>query len=322
MFVRGFLKNLIFLVAVGVAVYFFRAPLGVYFLPAWDEFQIRVFSKAPCKEPIPYILGTFATEFNISQKYFLDALTEAEAVWEKPYGKDLFTYEPDNKSRTTLKVNLIYDCRQQATTKLKSLGIVVEENRTSYDSLRVRFEILKTEYEQEKKIFNMQIENFNRKNKEYEARVEYWNSRGGAPEKEFNELRAESRALEAESKVLQKMQNNLNNKADEINALVVAINRLAGILNLSVEKYNTTNTARGESFEEGVYSSDGLSREIDVYEFSNRDKLIRVLAHELGHALGLSHVDDPKAIMYELNQGNNMALTRADLEALETRCAE
>ncbi|KKP81160.1 MAG: Peptidase M10A and M12B matrixin and adamalysin, partial [Parcubacteria group bacterium GW2011_GWB1_35_5] len=112
----------------------------------------------------------------------------------------------------------------------------------------------------------------------------------------------------------------INEMVDEINSMVVVLNRLATTLNLAVEKYNTVGASRGESFEEGVYIQEGLSRQIDIYEFSNRDKLVRVLAHELGHALGLDHVDDTKAIMYEFNQGNNKALTKADLAELQIKC--
>ena len=44
-----------------------------------------------------------------------------------------------------LKINLIYDYRQQATEKLSGLGIVVDDNQASYDSLKVKFEALKKE---------------------------------------------------------------------------------------------------------------------------------------------------------------------------------
>lgn len=276
--------------------------------------------EVPCEDPIPYVLGTFDDKFKISQDYFLNALLDAEAIWEEPSGLDLFTFTPEDSSSDILKINLIYDYRQQATNKLASLGIVVDNTKASYEKLKSKFTVLKAEYDRERIIFSARAEDFNSEKLAYEKEVDYWNKKGGAPQEEYEKLEATRLALQNESKQLQNMQTDLKEKADEINALVVILNRLITSLNLTVEKYNTTNVARGESFEEGVYTRDGLSEEIDIYEFSNRTKLVRVLAHELGHALGLGHVDDPNAIMYELNKDNNETLTKADLEALEIRC--
>ncbi|OGI80043.1 hypothetical protein A3D43_01400 [Candidatus Nomurabacteria bacterium RIFCSPHIGHO2_02_FULL_41_52] len=283
--------NLFFLLIILGTLYQYRAPLGKQFLLLRDNLG-AFFAKTPCLEPMPYALGSFDPKFGISQKYFFDVL----------------------------KINLIYDFRQQATSKLASLGIIVKNDRTSYDMLKAKFTALKAEYAAEKNAYDMQVADFNRKQQAYEAEVSFWNKKGGAPRQEYNKVEAERLALEAESKKLQAAQLRINNMVDEINALVVALNRLVASLNLSVDSYNTVNVSRGESFEEGVYTSDGSNREIDIYEFSSRAKLVRVLAHELGHALNLDHVDDAKAIMYKFNQGNNSTLTQADLAELNIKC--
>ena len=324
-------KNLeifIFFLFIGAITYQFRSTLGAQFLSLQNNFN-ALFTKAPCSEPIPYALGIFNTEFNISKSYFLGALADAEAIWEKPFGKDLFTYVPiDSASashqglwlRDVLKINLIYDYRQQATSKLASLGIVVKDNKSSYDMLKVKFTALKTEYDKEKSAYDARVADFNQKQQTYETEVNFWNKKGGAPRPEYNKVEQDRWALEAEAKELQAWQTKINEMVSEINSMVIVLNHLVATLNLSVNKYNTINIARGESFEEGVYSSDGLNREINIYEFSSREKLVRMLAHELGHALDLVHVNDTKAIMYKLNQGNNEILTPADLEALKIKC--
>ncbi len=320
---RKILKILFFLVILAVVGYQFKDDIRTKILPTINGVITGLIIKnTPCENPIAYTLGAFDTKFGISKSYFLSALAEAEAIWEKPFGKELFTYKEDDQKGGMLKINLVYDYRQEATSKLASLGIVVKDNRASYDMLKSKYEASKAEYAKEKTAFEARAAIFNQKQEAYSKEVDFWNKKGGAPKAEYDRIEQERLELKAESDALQIIQKRLNEMVDEINAMVVVLNRLVSTLNLSVDKYNTTVESRGESFEEGVYVEDGASREIDVYEFSSRDKLVRVLAHELGHALDIEHVEDPKAIMYKLNQGNNKTLTDADLSALNAKCGE
>jgi len=318
----NFLKNIIFLVILISLGYVFRGPLKEEILPAWTGLFDRVRQGPACSKPIAYTLGTFNTDFGVSEKYFLEALFEAEAIWENPYGKDLFVYKVGDIARSTVKVNLIYDYRQQATSRLKQVDGVIDDSRSSYDTLKAEFKSRKEEFEKEKSAFASLAASFEKRNDEYQRQVSAWNTQGGAPKNDYNRLQTEQKALQVESRQLQIKQSALNDLLDEINAMVVKLNRTASALNITVDSYNAISKSRGESFEGGIYHTDGVIKEIDIYEFSDKNKLVRVLAHELGHALGLDHLDYSEAIMYELNVGKKLVATPADLEALKILCRD
>lgn len=318
---RKILKILALLILALALLYQYPGPIQQYLKPFVAELTGKLGLRViPCKNPIAYSLSNFDTRFNISKNDFLEAIATAEAIWEKPFGKELFTYQTDSTGATLLKVNLIYDYRQQATDKLENLDTVVTDSQATYDSLKIKYNTLKAELVPAQNAFEADLKNFSQKQTAYETQVEYWNSKGGAPKREYADLQSEQSALVQESAKLKIQQDNINQMVDEINSLANSLNHLVKVLNLSVEQYNTVSTSRGESFTEGTYSAEGPNKAINIYEFSSRAELIHILAHELGHALGLGHVADPKAIMYSLNQGNNEALTKTDLEALKTLC--
>lgn len=270
-----------------------------------------------CEEPISYNIGTFDRRFGISQRDFLSALTLAEAIWEKPSGIELFVYKPETGR---LVINLIYDYRQEVTSTLSDLESTVEEDETAYNALQARYKGLKTFYESAKSVYDARVKVFEEKNDAYQSQVDSWNMGKRNSKEQFNQLEITKVALEAEIGELKEMEKQLNETVREINSLVGMLNRLAKSLNLNVEVYNTIGASRGETFTGGLYHSAEGEQGIDIYEFSSREKLVRVLTHELGHALGLEHVDDQEAMMYYLNEGDAKALTKTDLAALQALC--
>jgi hypothetical protein len=270
----------------------------------------------PCRTPITYSIGSIDKRFGITKSVLVADLKEAEAIWEKPSGKDLFEY---TASGGVVVVNLVYDNRQAATDKLQAAGIQIDKSKDSYDALKVQYDSLSARVEAEQAQHERELTAYKSHEAAYNAQVQQWNKRGGAPKDVYENLQAQKAALETELASLNTEQARLNSDIETVNALATTINQLIVQLNLNVKQYNQVGASQGE-FEEGLYESALGSQRIDIYEYSNHNELVRVLAHELGHALGLGHVADPEAIMYKINKSENLKLVPADIAALNTIC--
>ena len=242
-----------------------------------------------CSRPIAYDINSFDSRFGLARQALIDALIEAEAVWEVSSGRDLFVYAPGAE---TLPINLVYDYRQEVTEALGTIESDIKEDEADYNALELRYLKLKVEYDALKTTYEASVAELNRKKR--------------VTEFEFNQARS--------------LEDELNGKVDELNTVADRLNRLANALNLNAEEYNITGAARGETYEGGVYFKSSEGEGINIYEFGSREKLVRLLAHELGHALGLEHIEDTDAIMYRLNKASASRVTTSDLAALEQLC--
>lgn len=271
----------------------------------------------PCKSPIEYSLTRFDDRFDISEQQFLEAVREAEILWEEALDQQLFVYVEDNEE---LSINLIYDYRQAGTERLEQLGLNIQTNNESYEALKVEYDAAYDTYLAQKAELDVMLKAHEARSAAYTAEVERTNASGGANPREYRQLEAERVALNAEAAAINAKVKDINETADTVNILADALNNLAEKLNLTADHYNTIGDALGDEFVEGTFGASATGGEINIYQFENQEKLIRVLAHELGHALGLEHVDDPDAIMYRLNENENYELTEADIDELKRVC--
>jgi|SRR3989344_479151 len=267
-----------------------------------------------CKNPLAYDLGVFDNRFRISREKLINTIKEAENVWEKETKYDFFVYKPGAR----FKVNLLFDQRQSKTIAADQSEEYIGESRSSYDILFAKYESTIRIYENNLRVYNLVAEQFEQNLNYYNAKIAEINSRGGAKPEEFKELEAEKINLQKEKSDMDKTRQALNSDANKLNLFGNQVNELARKLNIEVDVHNQR-FGEAREFDQGEYQGN----QINIYQFEGISHLRLVLAHELGHALGLDHIENPKSIMYYLMEKqdlNNPSLTEEDKEALLKRC--
>ena len=83
------------------------AGIGVYY---YQQTSI-------CRQPLSYKIDGFDNNFGISRDKFLTVIKEAETIWEKGVGKNLFEYKPDGK----LKISLVFEWQKVKNQRRKHL---------------------------------------------------------------------------------------------------------------------------------------------------------------------------------------------------------
>ncbi len=214
----------------------------------------------PCDKPLEYSLGDFDKRFGLSQADFLKAIEEAAQIWQTPVNKKLFNYAANG----ALKINLIYDARQEATDKLRKLGLNIHNDQAGYDSLKNKYDAFDKIYQAQKTELDNMIKYYGEQKANYEAEVKAANKRGGVNPEEYAILEQERKDLNVLAESIKTKQAALNKTTDDINAMASVINRLIRQLNLSVGDYNTIGAGASGEFQEGQYARDENGERINI----------------------------------------------------------
>ena len=268
----------------------------------------------PCSKPLEYAIGDVDPKFGISQNDLNQLAAEAANVWNGAEGKILLKYNPE----ANFKINLIYDARQEQSIASLQLEQNLQSLEDTDKTLAAQYSSLNISYKKKIDAYNNDLADYKKNLEKYNTDVAYWNSVGGAPSDEYVKLKKEKSDLNDEYK-------KINQEVAEINTLAGKTNSLAKKENQVVANYNNTvSTYKNQygdtqEFEKGVF--DG--QEINIYQFKVAADLRLTLVHELGHYIGLPHVENSKSIMYYLigdQDMNTPTLTAEDKAALKDIC--
>ena len=286
------------------------------------------FAHAPCGIPIHYALGEADPRFGFDRSVVMEALVEAANLWQSRTGALLFI-ESDHP--LAMSVNLLFDERQQAANTRRSLRGGLDRDRRQFEGEEAALLLWNERIEAARSAHERAAEVLARRVREHEAEIASWNAGSG------QRTDARRRALEAESDALKGALAELERMGQDLDADIASYNRFAADLRQRSEEFRDrvgryNEATSGVPVESGRYSYDReQGRRIEVYRAESYDELVWVLAHELGHALGIGHVADPGAIMHatlhdggELQRGRvrPASLSDADLAALAAVCGQ
>jgi len=267
------------------------------------------------KGPLTYRIGAVDPRFGLSREDFSGAVAQAASLWKQAVSRDVFRAD----AKGVVEINLVYDYRQEAADRMKGLSFKIENTKGSYEQLKAHFETLKRESDLKSSGLTQDFADHNSRVATFNRQVETARQRGGVEEATARQLEAEQRQLATQKEDLVRRQEELKTSVETLRSMAVVINEIASNHNLDLVNYRDTGSQLGPEFSEGIYEQKGTRRTITIYHFPSHDGLVRVLAHELGHAKGLPHLDNPQAVMHRLMVTERPELTPDDVAALKAK---
>ncbi len=281
----------------------------------------QLYAAEPCAEPLTYRVLEVDGRYRLGKQEVRDALDEAAALWERAAGEALFRparRDPD------LGIRLVYGQAQAQVERhqreRRDLERAQERHRERQEQLKERVR----EHERDKEAYKQEARRHERRRERFESRLERWEA-GDMPRtpERRDRLKSERAALQEEAEELNRRGEALEREAQQLQARQEELVAEAQRLERRAEGYNRA-AEELSGFQAGQYRGrPGHGGQITVYQFDDPADLRTVLAHELGHALGIEHVAEADSLMHrEMTEANRdpRSLSIEDRTALRQVC--
>jgi len=259
-------------------------------------------------------------EDKITKDELREILDEIEKTLESQLDMDIFDYSQGGKTIDILYVPAS-KMEQRINKKIEKLHI----KRKRIDKLRIDFSNKEDEIDAFKKEIDAKNSVLNQKVEQYNDYIKEQNRNKAKTKKEYNAIQKEAKSRQSKLNIaikkykkdqqsFRRMTLSYNNKGfsynnsirefmrlkKEVETLGRSFRKIKGVTIEAQEITLKTYIKNGERIKER--SVNNIMNKIEIYGFESRAELKAILAHEIGHLVGIPHINVKGALMNPLLQ--------------------